>query len=131
MSIEQEDGVFDPETMDVKRILRGPVVWVVLILLIGISVLRLGSLGQSFQRIDTSSALTLISEGKADKVKLVDGDQRIDITLKDGQKFTGDGVKDANRVQAFYIQPRGQQWGLRRCSHPFPGPLRVSQSRDW
>ncbi|GAA4361525.1 ATP-dependent zinc metalloprotease FtsH [Angustibacter luteus] len=95
--------------MDVKRILRGPLVWVVLIVLIGLSVLRLGSLGQSFQRIDTSSALTLISEGKADKVKLVDGDQRIDITLKDGQKFTGDGVKDATRVQAFYIQPRGEQ----------------------
>ncbi|GAB3595919.1 ATP-dependent zinc metalloprotease FtsH [Angustibacter peucedani] len=95
--------------MDFKRILRGPFVWVVLIVLIGLSVLRLGSIGESFQRIDTSSALTLIDSGKVDKVKLVDGEQRIDLTLKKGQTFTGNGVKDATRVQAFYVTPRGEQ----------------------
>ncbi|HEX3005597.1 MAG TPA: ATP-dependent zinc metalloprotease FtsH, partial [Angustibacter sp.] len=95
--------------MDFKRILRGPFIWVVLIVLIGLSVLRLGSIGQSFQRIDTSSALTLIEQGKVDKVKLVDGDQRIDLTLRKGESFTGDGVKNATHVQAFYIAPRGDQ----------------------
>ncbi len=95
--------------MDFKRILRGPFIWVVLIVLIGLSVLRLGSVGPSFQRIDTSSALTLIQQGKVDKVKLVDGDQRIDLTLRKGETFTGDGVKAATHVQAFYIAPRGDQ----------------------
>jgi cell division protease FtsH len=94
--------------MNVKRILRGPVIWIVLIVLIGLSVLRLGQLGESFERIDTSSALSLIQQGKVDKIKLVDGDQRMDLTLKDGQTFTGDGVQDAKRVQAFYVTPRGQ-----------------------
>jgi cell division protease FtsH len=94
--------------MNVKRILRGPVVWIVLIVLIGLSVLRLGQLGESFERIDTSSALTLIEEGKVEKIKLVDGDQRMDLTLKAGQTFTGDGVRSAKRVQAFYVTPRGQ-----------------------
>ncbi|MGN6612264.1 MAG: ATP-dependent zinc metalloprotease FtsH [Angustibacter sp.] len=95
--------------MDFKRILRGPFIWVVLIVLIGLSVLRLGSIGESFQRIDTSSALQLIEQGKVDKVKLVDGDQRIDLTLRKGESFTGDGVKNATHVQAFYIAPRGDQ----------------------
>jgi cell division protease FtsH len=95
--------------MDFKRILRGPFIWVVLIVLIGLSVLRLGSIGESFQRIDTSSALTLIEQGKVDKVKLVDGDQRIDLTLRKGESFTGDGVQKATHVQAFYIAPRGEQ----------------------
>ncbi|KQX66260.1 ATP-dependent zinc metalloprotease FtsH [Angustibacter sp. Root456] len=95
--------------MDFKRILRGPFIWVVLIVLIGLSVLRLGSIGESFQRIDTSSALQLIEQGKVDKVKLVDGDQRIDLTLRKGESFTGDGVKNATHVQAFYITPRGDQ----------------------
>src|SRR6476619_5103058 len=95
--------------MDFKRILRGPFIWVVLIVLIGLSVLRLGSIGESFQRIDTSSALQLIQQGKVDKVKLVDGDQRIDLTLRKGESFSGDGVKNATHVQAFYIAPRGDQ----------------------
>ncbi len=95
--------------MDFKRILRGPFIWVVLIVLIGLSVLRLGSLGESFQRITTSSALTLIEQGKVDSVKLVDGEQRIDLTLRKGETFTGDKVRNATRVQAFYITPRGDQ----------------------
>src|SRR4051794_37595894 len=95
--------------MDFRRILRGPAIWVLLIVVIGLFALRLGNLGESFQRIDTSSALTLIDQGKVDKVKLVDGEQRMDLTLKKGQTYTGDGVKDASRVQAFYVTPRGEQ----------------------
>src|ERR687890_579024 len=95
--------------MDFRRILRGPAIWVLLIVVIGLFALRLGNLGQAYQRIDTSSALQLIQQGKVEKVTLVDGDQRMDLTLKAGQTFTGDGVKDATRVQAFYVQPRGEQ----------------------
>jgi cell division protease FtsH len=93
--------------MDFRRILRGPIIWIVLILVIVLGVLRIGSLGSSFERVSTSSALQLIAEGKADKVKLTDNQQRIDITLRSGQTFTGDGVKDASRVQAYYVAPRG------------------------
>jgi cell division protease FtsH len=95
--------------MDFRRILRGPAIWVLLIVVIGLFALRLGNLGQAYQRIDTSSALQLIEQGKVEKVTLVDGDQRIDLNLKAGEPFTGHAVKDATRVQAFYVQPRGVQ----------------------
>jgi cell division protease FtsH len=98
-----------PHTMNVKRILRGPVIWIGLIVLIGFVVLQLANLGESYEQITTSSALNLIEEGKVDKVKLVEGDQRMDLTLKDGQTFSGDDVTDAKRVQAFYVTPRGPE----------------------
>jgi cell division protease FtsH len=106
---EREGGASAPGTMDFRRILRGPAIWVLLIVVIGLFALRLGNLGDAYQRIDTSSALQLIQQGKVEKVTLVDGDQRMDLRLKPGQSFTGDGVKDATRVQAFYVQPRGEQ----------------------
>jgi cell division protease FtsH len=95
--------------MDFRRILRGPAIWVLLIVVIGLFALRLGNLGEAYQRVDTSSALQLIQQGKVDKVTLVDGDQRMDLRLKSGQTFTGDGVRDATRVQAFYVQPPGHR----------------------
>ena len=49
--------------MDVKRILRGPMVWVVLIVGIGVLLLSLQGAG-GFTRIDTSAAVTLINDGK-------------------------------------------------------------------
>ncbi len=96
-----------PDTMNFRRLLRGPIIWVVLIVLGVLLVLQIGQLGKSYQRIDTSAALQLIADGKVDTVKLVDGDQRIDLELKGGQSYTGDGVRDATRVQAFYVDPLG------------------------
>ncbi len=96
-------------TMNVKRIVRGPVVWIALIVAIGFAVLQISQIGESYERIDTSSALKLIAEGKVDEAKLIDGDQRMDLKLKSGETFSGDGVKDAKRVQAFYVTPRGPE----------------------
>nr|WP_284289479.1 hypothetical protein [Angustibacter aerolatus] len=40
---------------------------------------------------------------------LVEGDQRIDVVLKKGETFSGDGVRDATRLRAFYVTPRGPE----------------------
>ena len=91
--------------MDFKRILRTPMVWVVLIVGIGVLILSLQGAG-GFTRIDTSAAEKLINDGKVQSAKLeVD---KVDLTLKKGESYTGgDGVKDATRVQAYYIEQRG------------------------
>ena len=84
--------------MDFKRILRTPMVWVVLIVGIGVLLLSLQGAG-GFTRIDTSAAEKLINDGKVQSAKLeVD---KVDLTLKKGESYSdGDGVKDATRVQA-------------------------------
>ena len=91
--------------MDFKRILRTPMVWVVLIVGIGVLLISLQGAG-GFTRIDTSAAEKLINDGKVQSAKLeVD---KVDLTLKKGEAYTGgDGVKDATRVQAYYVEQRG------------------------
>jgi len=92
--------------MDFKRILRTPVVWVVLIFGIGVLWLSVAD-ASSFSRIDTSAAEKLINDGAVDSARFV-GDDRIDLTLKAGQTYSdGDKVKGADKVQAYYVTPRG------------------------
>ncbi|MEO7746319.1 MAG: ATP-dependent metallopeptidase FtsH/Yme1/Tma family protein, partial [Actinomycetota bacterium] len=93
--------------MNFRRLLRGPAIWVLLIVIIGLFALQIGQIGKSYQRIDTSAALQLISDGKVQSVELVNGDQRIDLDLKRGQTFSSGNVRDATRVQAFYVDPMG------------------------
>ena len=92
--------------MDFKRILRTPVVWVVLIFGIGVLWLTVAD-SSSFTRIDTSAAEKLINEGAVDSAKFV-GEDQIQLTLKPGQTYSdGDKVKAANKVMAYYVVPRG------------------------
>jgi len=92
--------------MDYKRILRTPVVWVVLIF--GIGLLWLSVSGtDSFTRIDTSASEKLINEGAVDSAKFVGADQ-IDLTLKQGQSYSdGDKIKGATKVMSYYVAQRG------------------------
>ncbi|WGW11000.1 ATP-dependent zinc metalloprotease FtsH [Saxibacter everestensis] len=88
--------------MDVKRIFRGPIAWIVLALIavtIGASVLS----GQGFQAVDTNVGLKLLADGKVDQAKIIDGDQRVDLTLKADYEDKGE------RVQFFYVAPRGDE----------------------
>ena len=96
-----------PNTMNFRRLLRGPAVWVLLIVIIALFALQIGQIGKGYQRIETSAALALIAEGKVEMVTLVNGDQRMDLDLKKGQTYSGKGVRDADRVQAFYVDPLG------------------------
>jgi len=92
--------------MDFKRILRTPVVWVVLIFGIGVLWLSVAD-SSSFARIDTSAAEKLINDGAVDSAKFV-GTDEIDLTLKPGQTYSdGNNVKAANKVMAYYVPQRG------------------------
>jgi cell division protease FtsH len=92
--------------MDLKRIIRTPIVYVVLIFGIGLLWLSLAS-ASSFTRIDTSAAEKLINDGSVESAKFV-GDDRIDLTLKSGVTYSdGDKVKNADKVQAYYVVQRG------------------------
>ena len=88
-----------------KRILRGPVFWIalaVLFVLIGSSFIS--GIGAPTD-IDTSVAITDITQNKVDTATIVDRDQVIDLTLTDGTKaraeyVEGQGVRLQELLQA-------------------------------
>jgi cell division protease FtsH len=94
--------------MDFRRILRGPLLWLVLLLVAAGVWLTLSGNG-GFQQIDTSAAMSLITQDKVASAKVNNVDQSISLTLKKGETYTGGGVKNATKVEAFYIDARGPE----------------------
>ena len=91
--------------MNLKRLTRGPAIWIVLavaILWIGASTL----LTPSVQKIDTSAGLQLLSQGKVEQAKIVDGEQRVNLTLT--ENYSVDGESKGKNVEFFYVTPQGQ-----------------------
>src|SRR3712207_1816113 len=89
--------------MDLKRLTRGPAIWViaaVVILLIGARAFA----PNPYKQIDTYQAIQLIQEKKVDSAKLIDRDQRIELTLSGDNQVDG-----SSRVQAYYVEQRGEE----------------------
>ena len=84
--------------MDMKRILRGPIFWIVLavgFVLIGSSFIS--GIGAP-EEIDTSEAVAAITDNQVDTATIIDRDQVLELTLKDGSQVratfvTGQGVE--------------------------------------
>ncbi|PJI93940.1 ATP-dependent zinc metalloprotease FtsH [Luteimicrobium subarcticum] len=92
--------------MNMKRILTGPVIWVVVALLVFLAALNVLSRSK-VERIDTSVGIELLDQGKAEKALIVDGDQRVQLDLKDD--YEQDGKNLGKSVQFYYVQPQGEQ----------------------
>jgi cell division protease FtsH len=84
--------------MDVKRYFRGPVFWIALAILAVLAISSVASSAGGFQKVDTFQVLEAIESGQAQSVRIVDRDQRIELTLADGQEIQG-----SSRVQADYV----------------------------
>jgi cell division protease FtsH len=73
--------------MDVKRIFRGPVIWVVLVVLAVLAVMNIMSSGNGYTSVDTSQIITQIDSGQVTSAQLNTGSsQTIQVTLKNGNK---------------------------------------------
>ncbi|WP_182113019.1 MULTISPECIES: ATP-dependent zinc metalloprotease FtsH [unclassified Actinotalea] len=87
--------------MNVKRLTRGPALWILLAVLI----LWLGAssffMGTGIQRIDTSDGLELLAGDTVEQALIVDGQQRVDLTL------TEDFGDKGRNVQFYYVAPQG------------------------
>ncbi|MBM6591143.1 ATP-dependent zinc metalloprotease FtsH [Brevibacterium sp. RIT 803] len=85
---------------------KGPMVWIVLALLVvSIGALLFSRVG--FSQIDTQQGLELLQDDKVEQAKIVDKDQRVDLTLKDDLKIEGEDF--GKKVQFFYVEQRGEQ----------------------
>ncbi len=91
--------------MNVKKVLRQPLLWVLLLMIVVLTVLRLTS-SSEYQRIDTYQAEQLIAEKKVDKAVFRDRD-RLELTLTGAQDI-GE-VKGATKVYALYVPQRGEE----------------------
>ena len=63
--------------------------------------------GGGYQRIDTKQGLELLDGKTVEQIKVVDGDQRVDMVLTEDYKV--DDRNYGKRVQFFYVEPRGDQ----------------------
>ncbi|MET0955963.1 MAG: ATP-dependent metallopeptidase FtsH/Yme1/Tma family protein, partial [Cryobacterium sp.] len=66
--------------MNVKKLLRGPLLWILLAVIavwIGSSLLTMSG----FREISTQQGLDFLKDGKVSEAKIVDGEQRVDLTL--------------------------------------------------
>jgi len=91
--------------MNVKRLARGPILWVVIaviLLYIGASTLA----APKISKIDTSDGLELLAEGKVEQAKITEGVQRVDLTLS--EDFEKDGDNLGKQVQFNYVIPQGE-----------------------
>jgi cell division protease FtsH len=91
--------------MDLKRLTRGPAIWVIAAVVILLLSARAFAPNQ-FKQIDTSEAIRLINAGQVESAKIVDRDQRLELKLKSPTKVDN---QDVTRVQAYYVDPRGTQ----------------------
>jgi cell division protease FtsH len=88
--------------MDFKKLFRGPIIYI----LIAIIVVWIGSsllMQSGFKQVTTQQGLEFISSDKVASAKIVDGEQRVDLTLVEPDDEFGD------KVQFYYVAPRGTE----------------------
>ncbi|WP_438616489.1 ATP-dependent zinc metalloprotease FtsH [Nocardioides humilatus] len=88
----------------VKRVFRGPWLWIVVAVLAVLLALEFLAPGGGYDEVSTSTMSKYIAEGEVKEITFIDGDQTIEATLDDGVR------DDGERVMAHYIQ--GQQEGI-------------------
>ena len=87
--------------MNLKRITRGPFLYIVagaLVLWVGFALLS--GIG-GFRQISTQQGLEFLQEAELTSVKIVDGEQRVDLVLAEPDDEYG------TNVQFYYVAPRG------------------------
>ena len=72
----------------IKKIFKGPLVYLILapiIVLLGWSLLS----GAGVREVTTERGLEMLSQGEVTKAEIIDGDQRVNLTLEKADKKTG------------------------------------------
>ncbi|KIH97538.1 cell division protein FtsH [Streptomonospora alba] len=92
--------------MNLKRFYRGPWLWFLAIGLLMILVFQLTGLGsgQEPEKVDSSRVFDIISQDDVDNAKLIDKEQRIEVTTTDGDVYeanwvAGQGDQIAQRLE--------------------------------
>jgi len=85
-----------------KALLKGPLPYILIgafVVVLGVSLLTAGG----FKPVSTQEGLELLKDNKVEKATIIDGEQRVDLELR--QSFQSEG----NQVQFYYVSPRGDE----------------------
>jgi cell division protease FtsH len=107
--------------MNIKRIVRGPVFWIVVVVFLALVVAQVMTAGGGYEKKDTSEVIDAIKSGDAKQVTLIDRDQEVRVELMNGDK-----------IKANYIAPQGQQLAKLVQKVPPPdGQISEVPSEGW
>jgi cell division protease FtsH len=98
-----------------RKVLRGPLFWIILALILVSFFGRLSSSGDKFTKVETSTILAAISANKVDSALVVDRDQKIEVVLK-----PGNFVKGSKKIYASYVSGEEPQIIELLTSNPPP-----------
>ena len=70
--------------MKAKQVVRGPFFWIGFVVLGFIVFSQFTSTAGTFKKVDTATVIAAITEGKVESALLVDREQLIQVTLKNG-----------------------------------------------
>ncbi|WP_337062370.1 ATP-dependent zinc metalloprotease FtsH [Kineococcus sp. G2] len=88
---------------NLKRVVRGPWLWIV----VAVAVVAIGAsffASSGTTEVSTTRALELIDDNQVESATLTDGNQRIELRLKEGVDVDG-----ATTVRSYYISQRGDE----------------------
>ncbi|TGO06486.1 ATP-dependent zinc metalloprotease FtsH [Serinibacter arcticus] len=117
--------------MNVKKLARGPLLWILLpvvILLIGLNFFVRGG---GVQTIDTSDGMSLLRGDTVEQAEITEGYQRVQLTLT--EPFTDASDTDrGERVQFYYVTPQADEVAdLIASAEPEQGFNSVVPSTPW
>jgi len=98
-----------------RKVLRGPLFWIILALILVSFFGRLSSSGDKFTKVETSTILAAISANKVDSALVIDRDQKIEVVLK-----SGNFVKGSKKLYASYVSGEEPQIIELLTSNPPP-----------
>ncbi|MEA5454781.1 ATP-dependent zinc metalloprotease FtsH [Sinomonas sp. JGH33] len=92
--------------MNVKSFVKGPGIWILVV--IALLLIAFGTLAPGGSAtIDTQVGLQLLKDGKVDSAKIYNGEERVDMVLKDN--YVDNGQNKGKNVQFYYVDPRGNE----------------------
>ena len=91
--------------MNAKKILRGPVIWILFAMLLFWLSFRLFA-GPGVQEVDTSTGLELLADGAVEQVQITDGQQRVNLVLS--EDYEVDGENYGTDLEFYYTEPQGE-----------------------
>lgn len=103
--MQNTDNTSDPKKKGFfGKLISGPWFWVLLAVLIAVPMIFANSLAAS-TRVDTNVGIGLLNDEKVVSAKIFDGDQRVDLELKEDY-VNAAGENQGKNVSFYYVQPR-------------------------
>ena len=90
-----------------KKLINGPWFWPGAALVIMLAFLMTSFFTQPSRQVDTNVGLQMLKDHQVKSAKIYDGDQRVELQLKDDYKKGNDNY--GKSVRFYYVQPRGEE----------------------